>query len=303
MCTEYKGYLQGGETECLGHEAVGTVVETDGVRSVKTGDRVVVMPQYPCGRCQLCLQGDYIFCEHLVDALRETGNSTGTATYAQLMIKPDWLLVKLPDDISMDHGAMLNCGFGPGFGAARKLGLTSEVTVLITGLGPVGLGTTVVAKWFGARVIAVESSPYRVRLARELGADEVLDPADPDILRSIRDLTGGRGVDKVIECSGAATAQRLAIDALRRLGRMAFIGEAGDLVVKVSQDFIRKGINLQGSWHYNLADTQPLLRVIREIGPQIDRLVSHRFPMSHVEEAWQLQASGECGKVLMYPWQ
>jgi L-iditol 2-dehydrogenase len=301
MCTEYKLYRDGKAGDTLGHEAAGEVVEVAQPGRVRVGDRVVVMPQYPCGRCALCLAGDYIHCEHVVDPLAVTGNAAGRATYAELMIKPDWLLLPIPDAVSIDHGAMACCGLGPTFGAMEKLKVTGLDTVLITGLGPVGLGGVINARFRGARVLGVESHPYRARLARELGAEEVLDPGDPAALERIRELTRGVGVDKAIDCSGVPAAQRFAIDAVRRRGEVAFVGEGGELAVRVSNDLIRKGIALRGSWHYPLGDYHGLVKVIEGSAAALDRLITHRFPLSRVRDAWELQLTGDCGKVILQP--
>src|SRR5512142_674271 len=91
MCTEYKAWLRGGRAEYLGHEAAGEVVAVAQPGKVKVGDRVVVMPLYPCGKCALCLAGDYIYCEHTYDFAAFTGSHEGSATYAQYLLKPAWL--------------------------------------------------------------------------------------------------------------------------------------------------------------------------------------------------------------------
>lgn len=299
MCTEYKAYRDGHPSQSLGHEAAGRVVALAQPGRVQVGDRVAVMPQYPCGRCALCVAGDYIHCQQLLD-MRQAG---GTATYAQYLLKPDWLLLPLADDLSYTHGSMACCGLGPTFGAMQRLAVNAFDTLLITGMGPVGLGGVVNGVYRGARVIAVEQHPYRRQLALDLGASAALDPTAGDLLPAIMDLTGGLGVDKAIDCSGAAPAQRLLVDATRRRGQVAFVGEAGNLEIGVSRDLIRKGLTLHGSWHWNLADAPKLMQVIHRCGPQIDRLVTHHYPMSAVQEAWELQLRGECGKVILQPWE
>ncbi len=301
MCTEFKGYREGRVSEGLGHEAVGVVeaVAQDG--PVQPGDRVVVMPQYPCGRCTLCLTGDYIHCVDGPDFVARTGGETGWATMAQYLLKPMSLLVPIPHGVSDEHAGMACCGLGPTFSACDRLALSGMDTVLISGLGPVGLGGVINAKRRGSRVIATDPVPYRRDLAASLGADHVLDSGD-GVLERIRDLCHGRGVDKAIECAGVVAAQRLCIDALRRRGEMAFVAEAGDLVVRVSQDLIRKGLTLHGVWHYNIGRTLAMMEQIAESGAQLDRLISHRFPMSRAGEAFELQMTGECGKVVLDPW-
>jgi L-iditol 2-dehydrogenase len=305
LCTEYKAYRdnQDRRIEVLGHEAAGEVVQAAQTGRVKVGDRVVVMPLSACGKCPLCLAGDYIHCQHGPDVLKETGNSAGLATYAQYLVKQDWLLVPIPDGMSYERAGMACCGLGPTFGAMQRMNVGSLDTVLITGMGPVGLGGVINAAHRGARVIAVEGHPYRAALARQLGAEAVIDPADAGALARIRDLTGGAGADKALDCSGAPAAQRLMIDAARRRGQVAFVGEAGDLVIRVSDDTIRKGITMHGVWHYNLADTPKIMQVIRESAPLIDRLITHTMPLAKVREAWELQIAGNCGKIVLRPWE
>ena len=302
MCTEYKAYADGRPSSSLGHEAAGEVVEIAQPGKVKLGDRVVVMPQYPCGRCALCLDGEYIHCENCVDPLALTGNTTGRATYAEYLIKQDWLLIPIPDDVAIDHAAMACCGLGPTFGAMQAAAVDRFDTVLITGMGPVGLGGVINGVYRGARVIAVEAQPYRARLAAELGASYVLDPGDDAILERLRELTDGIGVDVGIDCSGAPAAQRLLIDAARRRGTVVFVGEGGDVPVGVSRDMIRKGLTLRGNWHYRLADTPRIMRIIRDSTTQIEKLITHTFPLDRVADAWELQLTGNCGKIVLHPW-
>lgn len=301
MCTEYKMYAAGSCTDRLGHEAAGEIIEAAPSGRLKVGTRVVVMPQYPCGSCPLCLQGDYIHCQHNVNPLESTGNAAGNATYAQYILKPEWLLVPVPEDIPIIHAAMACCGLGPTFGAMQQMGVDAFDTMLITGMGPVGLGGVINGVFRGARVIAVESHPYRAQLAKELGAVAVFAPQEEDLLTQILMLTGGAGVDAAIDCSGSASAQRLMLDATRRRGRVAFVGEAGELTLHISNDLIRKGLTLYGQWHYNRADAPRLLQIIRHAGDQIDKLITHRFPMSRAQDAFELQRTGACGKVLLDP--
>ena len=301
MCTEYKAFQAGHKSDALGHEAAGQVAFVDRSTRVKEGDRVVVMPLSPCGRCALCLSGDYIHCQDSVDLLARTGNRSGTATYAQYLVKQDWMLLPLPDDISFEHGAMACCGLGPTFGAMERMAVNAFDTVLITGLGPVGLGGVINAAYRGCRVIAVEPHPTRRQLAMDLGAAETLDPSDGDALAAILDLTNGKGVDRAVDCTGEARAWRLAVDATRRRGQMAFVGEGGALEIKVSQDMIRKGLSLHGCWHWNMTAADRMMQLIRDTREKLERVITHRFPMSEVREAFELQLTGRCGKVLLDP--
>ncbi len=303
LCTEYKGFAAGNSVDYLGHEASGEVVEIAQPGRVKVGDRVAVMPGYPCGDCTLCRSGDYIHCENAVDFAGFTGSEEGIATLAQYMLKPDWLLTPIPDGMSYEHGAMACCGLGPTFGALDRLRVRGGETVLITGMGPVGLGGVICAGHMGAEVIAVESHPYRTAKARELGAAHVIDPGDEHAVEHIRDLTGGVGVDKAIDCSGSPVAHRLCIDALRRRGSLAFVGESGgDTRLFVSPDMLRKGIDLMGSWHYNMKGAHDIVGIIARNRKKLDRFITHLFPIDEIQRAWETQVSGECAKVVIQPW-
>jgi L-iditol 2-dehydrogenase len=303
MCTEYKSFKDGVISQSIGHEAAGEVVEVDQACKVKVGDRVVVMPQNPCGKCPLCLKGEYIHCQHNLDVAEVTGYCHADGTYAQYILKQDWLLVPIPDDISYDQAAMACCGLGPTFGAMQAMNVGAFDTVVITGMGPVGLGGVINAVYRGARVIAVSKNPYRAKLAEQLRAEAVVNPQDENALEQIMDLTGGVGFDKAVECSGVPARMRLLIDAVRRKGEIAFVGEAEDFAIKVSDDMIRKGLSLHGIWHYNLCDTPRIMRVVVDCTDKLDKLITHTFAMSKVQEAFELQLTGECGKVVLHPWE
>ena len=303
MCTEYKAFVAGQKGEFLGHEAAGEVVAVAQEGPVKPGDRVVVMPQYACGRCALCIAGDYIHCERNFDVAQVQGSPEGQATMAQYLVKPAWLLPAIPDGVSYDKASLACCALGPSFGSFQAMGLTAFDTVLITGAGPVGLGAVVNARFRGARVIVAESIPYRIERAKLLGAAHVVDPHDAGAAAQIKTLTDGRGVDCALDCAGNVAAERLCIDATRRKGKVAFVGECGDdLAIRVSPDLLRKGLTIFGVWHYNLNEFPRLMKVIRE-SPVIDHLISHVMPMSRIQEALELSASHQTAKVILHPWE
>lgn len=299
MCTEVRQWQAGTPTTVLGHEAIGVVAEVARPGRVTVGQRVVVQPTWPCGGCPLCASGDYIHCQDGPDFAAYTGSSAGSAGYAEFVLKPDWLCSPVPDDLSETRAALLLCGLGPSFGAFQAIGLAAADTLVVAGLGPVGLGAVVNARHRGARVLAVEGQPWRAALGAELGAEAVLDPADPGTPRRLRELTGGRGAAAAIDCSGQPAAHRLLLDALGRRGRLAFVGECGaDTVLHVSPDLIRQGLTLRGSWHYNLGDFPALVDVARR-APGVELLVSHVFPFDRVQDAFAQQATGEAAKVLL----
>jgi threonine dehydrogenase-like Zn-dependent dehydrogenase len=186
----------------------------------------------------------------------------------------------------------------------QTMGLSAFDTVLITGAGPVGQGAIINAKYRGARVIVAEPEPWRAKRAEQLGADAVVDPRDEDVLDQIVGTTpDGLGVNCAVDCAGVTASQRLCIDATRTNGQVCFVAESNTpLPITVSPDMIRKGLTLIGQWHYSLNDFDQMMHIIRESGDLLDILISHRFPMSQVQNALALSASHECGKIVLDPW-
>jgi len=303
MCAEYKSFLAGDACEYLGHEAAGEVVAIDGPSSVEVGRRVVVMPGFPCGVCALCLAGDYIHCENCIDFENFTGSPEGSATMAQYLLKPSRLLMEIPPDVSYEHASLACCCLGPSFGAFESMNVNAFDIVLITGVGPVGLGAIVNARFRNARVLVVEGNRARSDRAKALGAEEVLDPRDESLIQTIRRLTGGAGVDKALDCSGVVAAQRTCIDATRRKGHVAFVGECyDDTLVKVSDDLIRKGLTIHGSWHYNIEMYPRVMQVIQN-SPLINQLISNSFTFDQIQEAFETSASCDGAKIILKPWE
>ena len=301
LCTEYKAYLTGYNLPTMGHEGVGEVVALAQPGPVKVGDRVVILPQLACGKCDLCMAGDYIYCQNEYSYNAFVGHPDGSGTFSNYVLKPARLLLPIPDGMSYAHATMAIDGIGASFGGFQAIGVNSQDTVLITGLGPVGLGAVVNAKFRNARVIGVEPSAWRKNKAIEMGADAVFDPNEPDLVDKILALTEGKGGTCAVDCAGKVQSERLCIDATRRRGRIAFVGESGDqLSIRASPDFIRKGLTVVGSWLYNRGNYAGVMRVIQQ-SPLIDLLVSHELPMSQIQVGFELLAKGQCAKIVVDP--
>jgi threonine dehydrogenase-like Zn-dependent dehydrogenase len=299
MCTEFKQRRSGVLSAAIGHEAAGVVVEAGDSRRFAVGDRVAVMPHYGCGLCRVCKSGDYMHCADQRDVLAETGQAYGTAGYAQYVLKPDWLLVRIPDDVSMVHGAMACCGLGPSFGSVERMRLDALDTFLVSGCGPVGLGAVIHGAVRGARTFAIETSPYRKALAERLGAEVVFDPTQDDVPTAVYGLTDGRGADAAIETSGAPSAPRTLALSLRARARMTVVAWAGDVVLP---PVVPLGLELSGVWHWNsLALEDEMWATVRKARPLLDEFITHLLPLEDVSAAMDLQDAGECGKILLLP--
>jgi threonine dehydrogenase-like Zn-dependent dehydrogenase len=298
MCTEFKQRKAGVAQSAIGHEAAGVVVDAGDSRRVSVGDRVAVMPHYGCGLCYLCTSGDYMHCPNQRDVLAETGEEYGTATYAQYILKPDWLLVGIPDDISLKHGAMACCGFGPTFGSLERMNVDALDVLVVSGCGPVGLGAIVPGGVRGARVFALETHPYRTEMAYKLGAKRVFNPMEEDVPALIHELTG-RGADAGIETSGAPTAARSLALSMRSRGKLSVVAWAGDVVFP---PLVPQGLDIFGVWHWNsLNKVEEMWRTVRKAGDKIDTMVTHVMPLEDVSAAMDVQDRGECGKIFLLP--
>ncbi len=278
-----------------GHEGTGEVVAVDTAHRLKVGDRVLINPQSGCGECRVCMSGDYIHCRH--------APAGATGHFAQYVRKQEWLCPKLPDDISYDLGSLMSCALSPAYQALMRMQTTAFHTILITGLGPVGLGAVALAKFLGAEVIAADMEPWRRERALELGAEDALDPSEVDVLQFIRDRTDGEGILRALDASGNGQAERLCIDALAPLGKVAFIGEnQGDIEFSPSRDGIRRGIEVITAWHRDLKSTGDLVTFLRRF-PHAEKLITHCFGFGEADEAFATMASRQCVKVILRPWE
>jgi len=229
------------------------------------------------------------------------GCKAGAAGYAEYCLKQDWLLLPIPDDVSYDHASMACCGLGPAFNSMQKMDVCGHDTVLIAGTGPVGLGAVIAATYRGARVISLGRNQYRTGLALKLGAEAVLDPEDADTPQRILDLTDGEGASKSVETTGFHLYMDIVMKSARRRGQVAIVGEGGDYPLPISDGMIRTGLTLHGIWHWNLGDAPDMMNMIGSVGDKLDMMITHSFALDQIEDAWKLQMTGQCGKVMIKP--
>jgi threonine dehydrogenase-like Zn-dependent dehydrogenase len=299
LCTESGLYEAGLQVRDLGHEAAGEVVEVGEKSRVKIGERVAVMPAHSCGQCYLCMKGDYMHCTSSVDPLEICHSETGTSTLAEYCIQQDRLLLPIPDDMSYDHAAMACCALGPSFKATKLMQVSSYDTVLVAGLGAIGLGACINALYRGARVLALETRPFRAELAKKVGVEEVIDPRSDTAMDQILELTHGKGADKVIETTDNPDSPPFLVKAVRGRGEITFISWSGEIPVR---GIVGKGLHVHGAWHWNhVADAPEMLGLIRNSKSQLDAYITHKFPLSQIKQAWDLKLSKQCGKVIIHP--
>ncbi len=273
-----------------GHEGVGEVVATRDGSGLRAGQHVAIQVLSGCGNCEYCLGGNP---EHCAQSHFHEG------THAEYMAVPAACCRPLPEDIPFDQGVLLGGdAMGTPHRAIRRLGVSATDTVAVVGCGPVGLGAVVLLHFLGARIIAVESVAYRRELACRLGAEVALDPTAEDPLARIRDLTGGRGVQVALDCSGVAATTTMALESAGVYGRVALIGEKPEAAIRPSPQFIRKELTVIGSWYFTGPEYFQILELYRR-GLRVADLISHHFPLAEANQAFATFASGQSGKVIL----
>jgi threonine dehydrogenase-like Zn-dependent dehydrogenase len=280
-----------------GHEPCGQVIEAGpGCRRFEPGDRVIVYHISGCGVCNDCRRGYMISCTS--PRWRRAYGWQRHGGMAEYILAEEKDLVALPDELSYADGAQVACGFGTVYEGIEKVGLCGNDAVLVTGLGPVGLATAMLARALGARqVIGIDVIPQRLELARSLGLCDAVLPAGPGNVAEVRELTSGHGVERAFDCSAHAQARLTAIQATRKWGRICFLGEGGTVGFQPSPDIIHDQKTIYGSWVTSTWKMEELVERLVRWRVRPEQLITHRFPLDQAGEAYALMASGRCGKV------
>jgi len=289
--SELHSYRGGAQASNGGHEAVGMVRALgEGVTVLQIGQRVGVCAISGCGSCAYCAKGQYTYC---------TGRKFYGAMHAERFLADAIACHPLPDDVSWEVGVLLSGdGMGVPYHTSLKLSAPEIDTVAVMGAGPIGLGNILIQAEIGRRVIAVELSPYRLELARRLGAEAVIDANQGNVVEQLRGLTGGRGPDVCIEASGQPEPALACFQAVRTAGTVVFNGEQGALPISPSEHLIRRDIHAVGSWFYHFGEFPYMLKLYRD-GLRLSELITHRFPFEQADAAYRQFASRQSGKVLL----
>ncbi len=206
----------------FGHEWAG-IVEAVGpeVKNIRPGDRVYGDNFVTCGKCEACKTGDYMSCP----SIWSVGTvNTWDGCYAEYMQMPERHIYKLPDNLSMDEGALIEPA-GIAYDAFRGVTLDKNSTAVVYGTGAIGMVAVWLAKYYGAgKVILVGRSDDKLKVGLEIGADHVINGKKEDSVAKIKELSiSGKGADLVVETSGAASALRDSIACTARYGRISVV--------------------------------------------------------------------------------
>ncbi|MCX6048658.1 MAG: alcohol dehydrogenase catalytic domain-containing protein [Chloroflexi bacterium] len=296
----YFGEWEQSHTLALGHETCGVVVELgEGVTDLQVGDPVVIECFSHCGHCLYCQTGQYTHCLE-----RKWVSENTHGGFAEYTTAHRSGLFKIPPSMSYEEGAMVE----PLAVAVRTLAqsrATHQDRVAVIGGGTIGQLCLAVAKANGVKeTLITVKYPQQAQLAKELGADHVVNINDQDVRAFVKELTGGLGVDAVIETVGGATQFDDALAIVRKRGTVVLVGGyfkplEVDLSKIVWSEAIVTGSNCYGYSGLH-TDFQAAIDLIAERKVDATKLVTHRFSLDQIAEAFAVSADKHLGAIKVH---
>lgn len=280
----------------LGHEFYGEIVEKGSdVTHYQVGDLVTAEMHVVCNQCPLCRTGQAHLCDNVVIL-----GVDGDGAFADYVAIPEINLWRVPKEIDPEWAAIYD-PFGNAVHTVMA-GPTVGKSFMVLGGGPIGLMAVAVAKAAGAsQVLLSEVSPYRRELGKKMGADRIINPAEDDFEAVVREATGGKGVDVVLEMSGhpAAIAQGFRI--IKKSGRYTLLGiPSKPITLDFAKDLIFPGITLQGINGRRMYENWYQMDAFL-VSKRVDLtpMITHHFPMEEFKTAFETGLSGQSGKIIL----
>jgi L-iditol 2-dehydrogenase len=279
----------------FGHETSGVVAAVGaGVRNFHPGDRVVVFHHIPCRQCYYCRHKTFAQCPIYKKVGCTAGFEPSGGGFAEYVRVMDWIVeqgtVRIPDGISFEQACFVEpvntCLKG-----IDALRLERGETVLVIGQGPIGIILSVLARRAGATVITSDLYPERLRIAKSLGFEDTIDASRHDAVRSVRERTEGRGADAVVLAVGSNALICPAMDAARPGGRVLLFAQTqhGEVVVDPAAICVDEKA-LVGSYSASVDLQEESVRFVMNRELDLERLISHRFPLQDAARALELAA-------------
>ena len=273
----------------LGHEASGTVEAVgQDVTRLKVGDRVALEPGVPCRCCGYCKRGKYNLCPKM----RFMATPPVDGALSEYVVWPEDFAFKIPENFSFEAAALLE-PLAVGVWAVKRGGVAVGDSIVVMGAGPIGCTTLQAAKAAGATVrIAVDLEPFRLEMARKVGATHTVNAREEDVLERIRDITAQdgfprthAGVDVAFETAGSVATCRLSIAAPRPGGVTVLVGLPPNPLVELDiVSAASREIDLRGLFRY--ANCYPAaLELVASGAVDLDILVTQRYPFDHTKDA------------------
>jgi len=277
----------------IGHEYVGAVAQVGaGVTGFEIGDRVTGEGHIACGHCRNCRRGRKHVCENTVGI---GVNIDGI--FAEYAAIPASNLMKMSDKIDDELLAIMD-PFGNATHTALSFPLIGE-DVLVTGAGLIGSMCVAIAKFAGARyVVATETNPYRIELAKKMGADRVINPMEESLDDAIKEL-GMIGFDIGLECSGAPAAFNDMVGHMYNSGKISLLGILPSQTTVNWNDIIFKSLQLKGIYGREMYETWYQMEQMLMSGLDLSHMISHRFKADDFQKGFDIMEEGNCGKVIL----
>ncbi len=305
--TDYKaitGARRNVEFPCiLGHEPSGVVAEVGiGVKALKPGDEVIVMPSAFCGTCPSCRVGNTHYCDHAYTTGGDGPPDVRPGAFAQFMKTSHTSVFRKPAAISFDAAALTEPLSGAWKGVIQYSDMRVADTVVVIGVGGIGLLCMMVARAAGAgRLIAIDTSEYTLGNAKRLGATDVIDARLGHVRDRVYEIAP-EGPDVIVEAAGPIEAVRLMIELRRRGTRWNVFG------ITTHEKFeLDGGLThfMEGRMDASFGTT-PLamtnaIRLMQTGLVNTEEIISHRFPLSRIHDAVEAMASPERNKVIVNP--
>lgn len=292
----------------IGHEFCG-IIEKKGsdITKFDVGDKVTVPPLIPCYECEWCKRGAYSLC----DSYDYYGSRSDGAMANYVAVQEDNLLY-VPENISFEDAATTDpCANA--FNALNQGVFTKDDSVCVYGVGPIGLFAVQIAKILGAEnIIAVDIWDEKLNMAKSVGATEVINSKLTNPVEAIKNITDNRGVDLVIDTTGAPNAQKNCVLSSAKLGRVVLLGISHQPLNLSEQevDYIMRGqLHVIGSWN---SFTAPFpgsswtksIELFDKQGMTAKDIISHRITLEEVPEIFNKIKEGNFffNKIMIYPW-
>ena len=276
-----------------GHEYMGTVAALGaGVDEYAIGDRVTVEIHAGCGQCKRCREGMYTSCHNYglnyggVNKGHRANGFTTDGGFAEYAVNHINTLIHLADDMSDEEATLVVTAGTAMYGLTELGGLVAGESVVVTGPGPIGLMATAVAKALGASpVLLTGTRDNRLKMGIELGADHVINARTEDAVAAVRRLNGDRGVDYVVECSGAPNAVNEAMQMLNRGGRICLAAFPHEPAAIDIASIVRNNITLYGIRGEGKSATHRAEAFMRQKRFDATKIHTHTFPLADLPTA------------------
>jgi threonine 3-dehydrogenase len=282
----------------LGHEFCGIVVEIgENVKNVKVGDRVSAETHISCHVCDMCLQGRPNICDNL-----QVFSKSGAGCFSEYSTVPAECLVKVPENLSNEEASLLE-PLGVSIYAVETAQVSGK-SILFQGCGPLGMMGIQVAQALGAsRIFVVEMDSYRIAVARELGADAVIDATKENVVERIMELTKGTGVRSICETSGSIPAMEIGFQCLAKGGRYVFSSmPSHKLSIDVAKYLVQRELVMTGCYGRQMYQTwHTAFELLGEKRVDLSKIISHRMTLEQYKDAFQAVLSKKSRKVIFLP--